>query len=83
MLRAEHLELDAVLDGMSDLFADKLPFLTAMDRLRRDRRPPIHAITFGDANRKQLEGLASLTGGRLFRAEDDLAATLRSAKGQD
>ena len=45
------------------------------------RGVPVHGITFGDANRKQLEALATLTGGRVFDGTRDLLAAFRRAKG--
>jgi Ca-activated chloride channel family protein len=44
---------------------------------------PVHGITFGDASTKQLEALASLTGGRVFDGTRDLLAAFRRAKGNN
>lgn len=42
---------------------------------------PIHAISFGKADKKQLEALTQQSVGRLFDSRGDLATTLRKAKG--
>lgn len=42
---------------------------------------PIFGITFGDADRSQLEPLTRLTGSRIFDGTEDLIAAFRSAKG--
>lgn len=42
---------------------------------------PIHSIAFGAADEEQLKALSAPSVGRLFKAGDDIAAALRSAKG--
>jgi Ca-activated chloride channel family protein len=42
---------------------------------------PAYGITFGDANRTQLDTLAELTGGRVFDGTKDLLTAFRNAKG--
>ncbi|MGB0905659.1 MAG: hypothetical protein ACPGVJ_12245, partial [Mangrovicoccus sp.] len=42
---------------------------------------PIHSIAFGQADLNQLTELTQTTIGRLFSASDNLAQSLRSAKG--
>lgn len=45
------------------------------------RDVPIHSIAFGNADETQLRELSDATVGRMFKAGDDLAKALRSAKG--
>lgn len=43
---------------------------------------PVYTVQFGDANRSEMESIASLTGGRLFDAtEDSLTAAFREIRG--
>ncbi|MDJ1370614.1 VWA domain-containing protein [Gulosibacter molinativorax] len=43
---------------------------------------PVYTVQFGDANRSEMESIATLTGGRLFDAtEDSLAAAFREIRG--
>jgi Ca-activated chloride channel family protein len=42
---------------------------------------PVFSIMFGDANQKQLKGLAELTRARVFDGKTDLAAAFKNAKG--
>ena len=42
---------------------------------------PIFSITFGDADPEQLEGLAALTGARVFDGTENLTEAFRSVKG--
>ncbi len=42
---------------------------------------PIHSIAFGAADEEQLKALSAASVGRMFKAGDDIAAALRSAKG--
>ena len=46
-----------------------------------DRKVPIFGITFGDADRSQLDALANATGARVFDGSKDLVAAFRSARG--
>lgn len=70
----------AMTDGASDT-ANRAAFLRFTQSLRYGRDVPVHAIAFGAADENQLEELSDATIGRLFRANDDLAGALRSAKG--
>ncbi|MEL6523460.1 MAG: VWA domain-containing protein, partial [Pseudomonadota bacterium] len=56
-------------------------FLNYMNNLSFGRDVPVHAIAFGKADEDQLRELNDATIGRLFKAGDDLAKALRSAKG--
>jgi len=42
---------------------------------------PVYAISFGDADKKQLGQITDLTSGKLFDGSRDLAAAFREAKG--
>jgi Ca-activated chloride channel family protein len=44
---------------------------------------PIYGITFGDADKSQLDALAELTGGRVFDGTKDLISAFRAAKGNN
>ena len=50
-------------------------------RAADDRKVPIFGITFGDADRSQLDALAQATGARVFDGGKDLVAAFRSARG--
>lgn len=64
-------------DGRSD--GDPAGFLQA--RAADNGRIPIFGITFGDADRSQLETLAGATGARVFDGTKDLTGAFRSARG--
>jgi Ca-activated chloride channel homolog len=64
-------------DGRSEGQADT--FLSG--RADRDRRIPIFGITFGDADKSQLDVLAEATGGRVFDGTKDLAGAFRAMRG--
>ncbi|CAN1528503.1 von Willebrand factor, type A [Paracoccaceae bacterium] len=70
----------AMTDGASDV--------ENRDRMFRDltdlpwaKDIPIHSIAFGSADEEQLKALSEATVGRTFKAGDDIAKALRSAKG--
>ncbi len=46
-----------------------------------DRRVPIFGITFGNAERSQLDALAATTGARVFDGTKDLVGAFRSVRG--
>lgn len=48
---------------------------------RRGRNIPIFGVTFGDADRAQLEKLATATGARVFDGRSSLAEAFRAARG--
>ncbi len=64
-------------DGRSD--GDPRTFLDGL--APKDRAIPIFGITFGDADREQLDVLAAGTGGRVFDGTRDLTSAFRSARG--
>lgn len=70
----------AMTDGASDTNR-RARFLQHLRTSPLGRDVPIHSIAFGDADEAQLDELSAATIGRLFRAGDDLARILRSAKG--
>jgi Ca-activated chloride channel family protein len=45
------------------------------------QRVPVFGITFGDADRSQLDALAKLTGGRVFDGNKSLTDAFRAARG--
>ena len=64
-------------DGRSDGDADG--FLAAW---RKVRPPvPVFGITFGDADKAQLDALAAATAARVFKGQDNLAGAFRAARG--
>ena len=70
----------AMTDGASEI--DNRPALfNYMKDLGFPTDVPVHAVAFGAADEAQLKELNEATIGRLFRAGDDLAKALRSAKG--
>lgn len=48
---------------------------------QRGPRVPVFGVTFGDADKEQLEELAKLTGGRIFDGTKNLAEAFRSTRG--
>jgi Ca-activated chloride channel homolog len=64
-------------DGRSEGSADQ--FLSG--RAAEDQRIPIFGITFGNADKSQLDTLAKATGGRVFDGTKDLASAFRSVRG--
>lgn len=70
----------AMTDGASEV-ENRPAFLRYLTQLAYGRDVPIHAIAFGAADEAQLRELNEATIGRLFKAGDDLAGALRSAKG--
>lgn len=64
-------------DGRSD--GDPKAFLDSLSP--QDRAIPVFGITFGDADREQLETVAAGTGGRVFDGAKDLTSAFRSARG--
>ncbi|MBM7069727.1 substrate-binding domain-containing protein [Actibacterium sp. 188UL27-1] len=70
----------AMTDGASDT-ARRADMLQFMGQSGFGKDIPIHAIAFGKADESQLKELNDATIGRLFKAGDDLAKALRSAKG--
>ena len=42
---------------------------------------PVYAISFGDADKSQLDQITNLTSGKLFDGSHDLASAFREAKG--
>jgi Ca-activated chloride channel homolog len=46
-----------------------------------DQRIPIFGITFGDAQKSQLDALANATGGRVFDGTKDLTSAFRAVRG--
>lgn len=64
-------------DGRSE--GDPNAFLSGS--AARDRRIPIFGITFGDADRSQLDALAAATGARVFDGTKDLVGAFRSVRG--
>ena len=64
-------------DGKSEGTAEQ--FLSG--RASEDQRVPIFGITFGNADKSQLDILASATGGRVFDGNKDLAGAFRSVRG--
>jgi len=64
-------------DGRSD---DKSAYF--LNRLKSSKlRVPIFGITFGDADKTQLDGLAEATSARVFNGGSDLAAAFRTVRG--
>lgn len=64
-------------DGKSE--GDPTEFLSRLSP--QDRTTPIFGITFGEADRSQLDVLATGTGGRVFDGSKDLTNAFRSARG--
>lgn len=64
-------------DGRSD--GDASSFLSS--RGRDEQRIPIFGITFGDADRGQLDELSSATSARVFDGVKDLTGAFRAARG--
>lgn len=64
-------------DGRSD--GDPGAFIRSLSA--EDRKVPIFGVTFGDADRSQLEQLSAATGGRVFDGAKDLTGAFRSARG--
>ncbi|MCF4165318.1 VWA domain-containing protein [Zavarzinia compransoris] len=64
-------------DGQSS--GDPVQFLAS--RSDAEKRIPIFGITFGNADRQQLEVLAGATGARVFDGTKDLTGAFRSARG--
>ncbi|RJF86970.1 VWA domain-containing protein [Oleomonas cavernae] len=64
-------------DGRSE--GDPDSFLASRDP--GDQRIPIFGITFGDADRGQLDTLAAATGARVFDGAKDLTGAFRAARG--
>ncbi|MCB9992080.1 MAG: substrate-binding domain-containing protein [Hyphomicrobiaceae bacterium] len=48
---------------------------------RANQKIPVFGITFGDADKSQLDRLAEATAGRVFNGQADLAGAFRSARG--
>lgn len=76
--RAEYLAAIIIMtDGKSQ--GQLAAFETAW---RKDGgRVPVFGVTFGDADKTQLEALATLTGGRVFDGTKSLVEAFRSARG--
>jgi Ca-activated chloride channel family protein len=70
----------AMTDGASDTH-NRAAMLRALRDSGFGLDVPIHSIAFGDADKEQLEELSDETIGRMFKAGNDLAKALRSAKG--
>lgn len=66
---------------MTDGRSDGSPDAFLSGRAADDRKVPIFGITFGDADRSQLDTLAEATGARVFDGSKDLASAFRSARG--
>lgn len=64
-------------DGRSE--GDPQAFLSSLNP--QQRAVPIFGITFGDADRGQLDALTAATGGRVFDGGKDLTGAFRSARG--
>ena len=64
-------------DGRSE--GDPNRFLSGQASL--DQRVPIFGITFGDADKTQLDRLTAATGGRVFDGTKDLVGAFRAARG--
>ena len=76
--RADHLPAILILtDGRSE--GDAQAFL---DQWRRvEPHVPVFGITFGDADKTQLDALAAATSARVFDGRGDLAGAFRAARG--
>ena len=64
-------------DGRSD--GDPEAFVNGLSA--GERAVPIFGITFGDADRGQLDAIAKASGGRVFDGTKDLTGAFRSARG--
>lgn len=70
----------AMTDGASDT-TNREPFFNYASQTGFVSDIPIHSIAFGNADENQLSELSDATVGRMFKAGQDLAKALRSAKG--
>ncbi|MDP5219027.1 substrate-binding domain-containing protein [Ruegeria sp. 2205SS24-7] len=70
----------AMTDGASET-VNRPAMLRALQQSGFGLDVPIHSIAFGNADTAQLNELSDATIGRMFTAGDDLAKSLRSAKG--
>ena len=66
---------------MTDGRSDGSPTAFLSGRAADDQKIPIFGITFGDADRSQLDALAAATGARVFDGTKDLAGAFRAARG--
>lgn len=66
---------------MTDGQSEGSPQAFLSGRAADDRKVPIFGITFGEADRSQLDVLAQATGARVFDGGKDLVAAFRSARG--
>lgn len=60
-------------DGSADLFLNEWRSAAV--------RVPVFGITFGDADKSQLDNLAKATSARVFDGSGDLAGAFRAARG--
>ena len=66
---------------MTDGRSDGDPAGFAASRSEQEKAVPIFGITFGDADKSQLDTLTAASGGRVFDGAKDLAGAFRAARG--
>jgi Ca-activated chloride channel family protein len=64
-------------DGQSDGSVDSLR--AALNEQGYD--VPVYSVTFGEADERQLQDIARISGGKVFDGRNDMAKAFREAKG--